>query len=125
MIIGARITERSVYLMEMTRLPLRFSEAMLRRLNAACEREGIDRSSLVVSHMYQVVQGGVTEFDLSFYTLDHGREKTIDIRVSKRLKEGFEQKIQELNKNRTEGKLTTSNILISHLIRFIVSSEKA
>lgn len=109
------------------RVPLRFSEPMINRLTSACDQEGIDRSSLVVSYMYQIIKqvksGQVPEFDLSYYLLDHNREKVIDIRVSETLKKNFEKTLELLNKERTE-KLTTSNVLISYLIKFVVESEQ-
>ncbi|MDT0305338.1 hypothetical protein, partial [Streptomonospora wellingtoniae] len=81
------------------RIIVRFSNNMIERLCDAEEREGIDRSSLIVSYIYQLVESKTDKFDISYALLDIGKDANVDIGISGQLKSQFQDKIDTINKN--------------------------
>ncbi|SDY88842.1 hypothetical protein [Thermoactinomyces sp. DSM 45892] len=109
------------------RIIVRFSNNMIERLCDAEEREGIDRSSLIVSYIYQLVESKTDKFDISYALLDIGKDANVDIGISGQLKSQFQDKIDTINKNQGRSgvnKLTLSNIVASRLIQFVIMSER-
>lgn len=113
---------------EKPRIPLRFSKKMLERIGQACEREGIDKSSLSLVYMYQLIrqiEGGETpEIDVSYMKFDQNKSDTTTtgIRAAEKLKSDFEKAIKILNEKQ-KLKLNTSDVLRSYLIKFTLESE--
>lgn len=68
----------------------RISAKMLERLNESCEREGIDRSTLITSYIYwfvtQVEMGKEPEIDLNYAKMDTNKTEFIQATIASILK---------------------------------------
>ncbi|MFD1394208.1 hypothetical protein ACFQ40_00085 [Kroppenstedtia eburnea] len=106
---------------EKPRIPIRISEGMLKRLIWAEEREGIDRSTLILNHLYQFVRdvesGNKPDLsDLPLAKEDRDKNKIIQARISPALKKRVDEALEKTG-------VTLSALTSSRLIKFILDAE--
>jgi hypothetical protein len=95
---------------------------MFKRLNDSCEREGINKTTLILSYIYgfvtQVEAGEDPKIiDLSYAKQDTVKTKIVQVSISLVLKERFSNTLKATN-------LNASSLVMSYLIHFILQSEK-